>query len=305
MYHKQGVGLRVYSIKQVSAMTGLTAARVRAWERRYAVVRPRRTEGQYRMYSEVDVQRLRTMAQLVDSGVGAQHAANMVTAGARERPGVHGSGAPADFVDAATRFDVVTMAQLLHQAIGLDEFEERCDTWLAQVGRELSARHRVGALEDVHVTCAEQVIVQYLDTLLDESLTLGERWEEARISDAKPMLLIAQQEPSSHTILPLMLAVSLRRNGVDVRRLGRGVRASGWLRAVGDLGPRAVAIISTTARGRRMSQDIAAQLRALNPPVQVWLGGEGHDTTTSGVLPYHLAEATQRVLAQLRGGTRE
>jgi len=41
-----------YTIKAVSAQTGICGVTLRAWERRYPLERARRSSGKYRPYSE-------------------------------------------------------------------------------------------------------------------------------------------------------------------------------------------------------------------------------------------------------------
>ena len=52
----------------VLARTGLTADAVRAWERRYGVVRPERGPGGHRLYSDADVTRLRLLQEAIEGG---------------------------------------------------------------------------------------------------------------------------------------------------------------------------------------------------------------------------------------------
>ena len=59
---------RTYEIHEVAALTGLTATRLRAWERRYAVVRPTRMANGYRAYTSSQVALLRAFARLVTEG---------------------------------------------------------------------------------------------------------------------------------------------------------------------------------------------------------------------------------------------
>ena len=59
---------RTYEIHEVAELTGLAAARLRAWERRYEVVRPRRQPNGYRAYTADQVALLRAFARLIDGG---------------------------------------------------------------------------------------------------------------------------------------------------------------------------------------------------------------------------------------------
>src|SRR6478672_13773921 len=59
---------RTYEIHEVAELTGLAAARLRVWERRYEVVRPRRQPNGYRAYTADQVALLRAFARLIDDG---------------------------------------------------------------------------------------------------------------------------------------------------------------------------------------------------------------------------------------------
>jgi DNA-binding transcriptional MerR regulator len=59
---------RTYEIHEVAQLTGLAAARLRVWERRYEVVRPRRRPNGYRAYTADQLALLRAFARLIDAG---------------------------------------------------------------------------------------------------------------------------------------------------------------------------------------------------------------------------------------------
>jgi DNA-binding transcriptional MerR regulator len=58
-----------FSIRVVSKRTGLSPHLIRAWERRYGVIQPNRTEGGHRGYTEEQVRRLELMGRVVRSGM--------------------------------------------------------------------------------------------------------------------------------------------------------------------------------------------------------------------------------------------
>ena len=60
-----------FTINSICQRAGVLPVTLRAWERRYAVVTPARTAGNYRMYTEKDVELVRWMKMCTDSGTPA------------------------------------------------------------------------------------------------------------------------------------------------------------------------------------------------------------------------------------------
>ena len=65
----------MYTIKRAAQLTGISLSTLRAWERRYGVVSPARSDGRYRLYSDADLRALGIMASLVNEGWSAREAA--------------------------------------------------------------------------------------------------------------------------------------------------------------------------------------------------------------------------------------
>ncbi len=61
----------VFSIGAVAKMLGVPAATLRAWEDRYHVIVPSRSEGSQRVYSRVQVEQLRFIQDGLESGMSA------------------------------------------------------------------------------------------------------------------------------------------------------------------------------------------------------------------------------------------
>lgn len=64
-----------YSVKRVSDLTGLNPVTLRAWERRYGILKPERDDNQYRLYSDRDLAILRWLIHKRSSGVSISTAA--------------------------------------------------------------------------------------------------------------------------------------------------------------------------------------------------------------------------------------
>ena len=64
-----------YPVKRVSDLTGLNPVTLRAWERRYGILKPKRDDNQYRLYSDRDLAILRWLIHKRSSGVSISTAA--------------------------------------------------------------------------------------------------------------------------------------------------------------------------------------------------------------------------------------
>lgn len=68
----------VLRIGEVARRTGVTVPTLRAWERRYGLLDPARTDGGHRLYCDDDVAHVRAMQRLLDDGWSAAAAAREV-----------------------------------------------------------------------------------------------------------------------------------------------------------------------------------------------------------------------------------
>ena len=64
----------LYNIKAVVQATGISPSTLRAWERRYHMCSPQRSESGYRLYSDRDVAIIRWLKSQVDAGMAISQA---------------------------------------------------------------------------------------------------------------------------------------------------------------------------------------------------------------------------------------
>jgi len=58
-----------YPIREVSRVTGVNSVTLRAWQRRYGLLKPARTEKGHRLYSDADIARIRDIQHWLERGV--------------------------------------------------------------------------------------------------------------------------------------------------------------------------------------------------------------------------------------------
>lgn len=59
----------LFPIREVARLTGVNPVTLRAWERRYGLIQPTRTESGHRLYAMVDIERVRSILGWIDRGV--------------------------------------------------------------------------------------------------------------------------------------------------------------------------------------------------------------------------------------------
>jgi DNA-binding transcriptional MerR regulator/methylmalonyl-CoA mutase cobalamin-binding subunit len=135
-----------YRIKTVASLTGLSPATLRAWERRYDLLSPQRSEGGYRLYTEQEVALLRHVGSLVENGYSPSEAAAAV-----KRMALETTVRPADTIEQIRREILQALLALDHAAAELASeplaslaAESRLEDVLMPVLREIGERWACG-----------------------------------------------------------------------------------------------------------------------------------------------------------------
>ncbi|MCX8957304.1 MerR family transcriptional regulator [Erwinia psidii] len=61
--------MTLYSIGDVAERCGINPVTLRAWQRRYGLLKPQRTEGGHRQFDDEDIQRIEDIKRWIESGV--------------------------------------------------------------------------------------------------------------------------------------------------------------------------------------------------------------------------------------------
>jgi MerR family transcriptional regulator, light-induced transcriptional regulator len=107
-------------IGELSKRAGVSAEALRAWERRYALLRPTRSPGGLRLYSPDDLERVRKMKGHLAAGLAAAEAARLASASGAEDSRSGGADLVklrAALATAVERFDEATAQAILDRAV--------------------------------------------------------------------------------------------------------------------------------------------------------------------------------------------
>ena len=114
-----------FPMRTVSAITGVNPVTLRAWERRYGLIRPARTPKGHRIYSQKDIELINRIVRQLDRGISISQVDHSLEAGAFERPeDLQQQSGPwiasqERAIDAVVRFDENLLDNLYNQALSL------------------------------------------------------------------------------------------------------------------------------------------------------------------------------------------
>ena len=254
----------VYTIKTVVQETGITPASLRAWERRYRVLSPGRSESGYRLYSERDIAVLRWLKSQVDGGVAISRAVALLET--QHAAGVHPELAYASMSRleagrlaerAGTARDLATIRDDLVQAL-LAFREQEAELTLS----EAFALYPVDSVvEDLVVPALVEigdlwqgkqasVSQEHFATLVLQRrlLALHAVYAPAR---SGPVALVGAAPGELHDVGALLVSMALRRAGWRVISLGQNLPSEEWSGEIARIRPELVCISSATAASAR------------------------------------------------------
>jgi DNA-binding transcriptional MerR regulator len=271
------VSQEVLRIGELSKRAGVSPELLRAWERRYGLLRPARSAGGLRLYSPADVERVTLMQRHLAEGLAAAEAAALALRDAVDEEAARTTMAPAAIREELTE--------------ALDAFDEP---------RAQAILDRLLALATLE-TLLSEVVVPYLQEL-------GERWQSGEAS-------VAQEHFASAVLRGRLLGLARgwglglgpaavlaclpgEQHDLGLIAFGLALRARGWrivylgpdtpIDTVADVSRQIEpSLVVLNAVSRERVRPVLPKLRALTRHHRVALGGGAADDRVhekSGIL---------------------
>lgn len=297
----------MYTIKHAAELTGLSATTMRAWERRYGIVEPHRTDTGYRLYDADAVRALSVMASLVHQGWAPRQAADearrMVAAGelpvvevARADPAGSPDGEPAEepyeeLVAAAAALDAVAVSRVLDERFSLASFEAVVDGWL------MPSLQAVGqAWADGRVSVAGEHLVSY--TI---QRRLAAAFDAASAHATGPRVLVGLPPGVRHELGQLAFAAAACRSGLNVTYVGADLPAQDWVTATQVHHADCVVLAAHCEDDLPGLRNVVNVLRIARPELLVGVGGGQQDASPQSCLRlgHSIGDAAARLASRL------
>ncbi len=256
----------VYNMKAVVEATGISAATLRAWERRYGALSPGRTESGYRLYSARDIAMLRWLRARVDEGMSISQAINLLvhrrthdvnsgaerhnneTTGPREARGL--------LLAALLRYDEATADRALEEAFAVYGLESATERILTPAMIEIGEMWHQGRT----TTAAEHFASNYLRRKLEAIINAAPQ------ANVGPLVVLGCGPGDWHEMGLLLIYLMLRRRNVNTIYLGQNVPLAQFVDEMARLRPAMIIMAATTAETMPGLIDMATAVQEMPAP---------------------------------------
>jgi len=231
-----------YTIKTVAKITGVGAATLRAWEKRYGIPVPLRSPSRYRLYSDADVREIRWLVARLEQGIPPRQAARLAierrAAGVpleEDGPSVEIPALISDLRTACLAYDEDTAQGVLQRAASIlrphEVFRAVVLPAVALVGRDWLAGLVNVAQEHFTSGLTRRFALRLMDLY--------------QAPPGVPPVVCACAPGELHELGLLAVALELRRRGHPIVNLGQTTPVDATLAAIERLGAR-VAVVAAT-----------------------------------------------------------
>lgn len=226
-----------FNLKVVLKETGIAADTLRAWERRYGLPMPQRSAGGHRLYSQRDIETIKWLMKRQSEGLSISRAVDLWNEQLSSGTDPLASSVPtalaststlpiqyqatdttldalrAQWIDACLSFNESSAEQILNQAFSIFPVESVCIDILQKGMSEIGSLWYENRANVQQEHFASGLAMRRLDALLSASPA----------PTRSQTILVGCPPNEWHTLTPLLLALFLRRRGLNVVYLGANV----------------------------------------------------------------------------------
>ncbi len=264
-----------YNINAVVKLTGVRASTLRAWERRYAIFKPSRSQNNYRLYSDRDVAMLQWLDQQVQSGMSISSAVHLLAQllqplldieqqNATESIGANVIVLRDQLAEALIQLDESRSNALLAQAMALFSLEDVSLNIVAPTLRKIGDDWHRGAVNIATEHFASAFLLGKLQSIMN-----------AHEINSKDLIFVCCAPGERHEIGALMFAMLLRKHSFNARYLSADLPFHDLLDTIHAFQPRAVAISALQANCAQQLADFPEQVNHVAVETQLVFGGRG------------------------------
>jgi DNA-binding transcriptional MerR regulator len=258
--HSVSTDVGALRIGEFARRTGVSPELLRAWERRYGLLQPIRTDGGFRLYTAQDAERVARMRHALDDGLSAAEAARRALEPPRPVEGLL-DDARSRLLAAMRNYDEATMHAVLDEALAAFAMETVLSALILPFLRGIGDEWERGELEVGQEHFASNLIRERL-------LGLARLWGRG----SGPLAILACPPRERHDIGLIAFGLLLRSHGWRILFLGADTPLETLERTVAST-PARLVVVASMDSGKLESERDA--LRRLAGNASLVLSGAG------------------------------
>jgi DNA-binding transcriptional MerR regulator/methylmalonyl-CoA mutase cobalamin-binding subunit len=272
----ENISLQTYNLKVIVQETGLKPETLRAWERRYGLPRPHRSQGGHRLYSNRDIEIVKWLMARQGEGLSISNAVDLWNTLEKQgqdplqMPGYSHpptTTLPAEigaienlrdsWVAACKDFDEQRAERVLAQAFALYPPETVCIDLIGKGLTQFGDGWYAGEITVQQEHFASELAMRRLESLI-----------AAAPQPTRPgRILVAAPPEEQHDFILLVITLLLRRRGLDVVYLGSNVPLHNLEDAIQKTQPRIVVSAAQQLHTAARLLEMAKFLQKISIPV--------------------------------------
>jgi DNA-binding transcriptional MerR regulator len=279
--------MQYFNIQVASQLSGVAAATIRAWEKRYNAVVPERAENKHRLYSEGDIEKLALLFSLTEVGQSIGKIAHLELQELKEvysrlmhRPyddmqvitphheKVDTQKMLNSFLLALSAYKLDIISHELEKAKTLLSPKDLCLKILVPLYQEIGNRVYLNKLTIAQEHTLSALVRFYLGQMI------GQHYQKTLLRNE--LVLISTPEGETHEIGILGAALLCVHYGIKFIFLGTNLPAGSLAEAANALGAKAVLLGATNTDANsqsRLDEYLHNLKQEMNSNVELWIGG--------------------------------
>lgn len=263
----------LFPIREVSRLTGVNPVTLRAWERRYGLIQPTRTDSGHRLYSQADIDAVRSILAWIERGVAVSKVGSILAKSASSR-----SVATPAYNDVVSD-DWSQWQDQLRSA--LQNFDE---SRLERVyGQIFSCYPLQVVFQSIFMPVWQELLLrqdevgQRGEWLMLDGFLRGRCWQRLQLGrdDSRERVLLVALPGHCRELELLVAALLLGNQDIDVAVMGPGVPMADLALVCERMQPQALVVFSNQPPGDEFPRQLARLALGLECPVL--LAGDSAD----------------------------
>ncbi|OTX05766.1 MerR family transcriptional regulator [Bacillus thuringiensis serovar malayensis] len=255
-----------YNIKAVSNIIGVQPSTLRAWERRYQIIAPKRNQAGHRLYTEEHIRILKWLMEKVSSGMMIGQAVQLLEGNrlqSNAQKEIHYDKEVVlvdDLLQALLEFDEITTSALINEAFSIYSTEKVITGIILQVTNKLLTLKNNNEIAMTQF----QYAVSFLQT------RLGMVYHNASTFSSIHKVIVLE----NNTLKGFIFSMYLRLKGYEAIHIRTSLEGDGMLLAVEQIQPKYLFVSFENGLELKRAMNVGDLLQEKNENLSVGVIGE-------------------------------